>query len=96
MTEDEAKTKWCPHIRPNKGDFEIAPYAGSWCIGAECMAWRWLPFNALDPLYIEAIKKCEDEGMKPPQAAKHVNANRADFNLPTEPFEGYCGLAGKP
>ncbi len=32
MTEDEAKTKWCPHVRmAEHGDF---------CLGSDCMAWR--------------------------------------------------------
>jgi hypothetical protein len=33
MTEDEAKTKWCPKIE-HRG----------WgkCIGSGCMAWRWM------------------------------------------------------
>jgi hypothetical protein len=33
MTEDEAKTKWCPKIE-HRG----------WgkCIGSGCMAWRWI------------------------------------------------------
>ena len=46
MTEEEAKSKWCPHVRS---------YAGGWnadsshriptvarCIGSDCMAWRWV------------------------------------------------------
>lgn len=30
MTEEEAKTKWCPFAR-----IDIC------CIGSRCMAWRW-------------------------------------------------------
>lgn len=33
MTEEEAKTKWCPQ-------FGSAHEPGR-CIGSECMAWRW-------------------------------------------------------
>lgn len=90
MTEDEAKTKWCPSSKGPNGGF-------AQCITSDCMWWRWLPFQALDPLYIEAIKICETaRDMKPPQAAKYVNAHRGEFGLPIDPFEGYCGLAGKP
>jgi len=88
MNEDEAKKKWCPFV-----------HAGNtlYCIGGSCMAWRWIPFQANDPAYIAALKICEhDSKMKPAQAAKFVNEHRAEFNLPTEPFDGYCGLAGVP
>jgi hypothetical protein len=34
MTEDEAKTKWCPYKR---GEL----YDGTRCIASACMAWRW-------------------------------------------------------
>lgn len=45
MTEDEAKTKWCPHVRV--GDKAVNRYfdgfpSHSYCIGSECMAWRWI------------------------------------------------------
>lgn len=53
MTEDEAKTKWCPMVRAGidagmavnhhvdmrpKGD---GVYDQSRCIGSGCMMWRW-------------------------------------------------------
>lgn len=45
-TEDEAKKKWCPMARcggnvgcnRGGGDFASGPY----CIGSDCMMWRWL------------------------------------------------------
>jgi hypothetical protein len=76
MTEDEAKTKWCPHVRHtalpmSNGDAavydnrssEVAFHVAGCCIASACMAWRWLD----DPEALEG-----------------------------EPYEGYCGLAGRP
>tara|TARA_R110000868_G_scaffold182850_1_gene423994 strand:+ start:354 stop:530 length:177 start_codon:yes stop_codon:yes gene_type:complete len=56
------------------------------------MAWRWLPLMVDD-----AVKKATLE--LPPDrkvAAVHVNANRAQYELPTDPYLGFCGLAGVP
>ena len=44
MTEEEAKTKWCPHNREEprfvRHVSEIHPHAPNRCIGSACMAWR--------------------------------------------------------
>ncbi len=47
MTEDKAKTKWCPFVRMspqsatnNRGDYHPNPGNVN-CIGSACMAWRW-------------------------------------------------------
>ncbi len=54
MTEDEAKQRWCPHVRYPSGtnsavnrigvaNFGVANFIEeeTKCIGSDCMAWRW-------------------------------------------------------
>ena len=105
MTEDEAKTKWCPHVR-----FHTTMDDGTWsnrlgglpltcCLGSGCLAWRWLPLMADKAFAAAIIKAAADIGDKSEnkqKATKHVMENRAEYGLPTVPFDGYCGLAGKP
>lgn len=52
LTEDEAKTKWCPFarvVRSNAGAMSAVnrdgpkPDPRALCIGSECMAWRHFP-----------------------------------------------------
>lgn len=86
MTEDEAKTKWCPFYRtcasghymldnraPNDpGHAESAPPFDRYhCIGSACIAWR-----ATD----------NEGGPWSPDEEKE----------PVSKPAGYCGLAGKP
>ena len=50
MTEDEAKTKWCPHVRyaipsevawvANKYDHPVH-MEKCMCIASDCMMWEW-------------------------------------------------------
>jgi hypothetical protein len=88
MTEDEAKTKWCPFARYDSGDGApsnrwkqslpasepdaLNPVACR-CIGSACMAWRWQPAGSMDR----------------PTRTGPGNASVARTR-------GYCGLAGSP
>lgn len=89
MTEDEAKTKWCPfaHVREDVRSETVTN--GGWpvligrvssnrpgepCLGAACMAWRW--------------------DFTPSQAEQY--AKDAPRSHALKPFvgRGHCGLAG--
>ncbi len=84
MTEEEAKTKWCPQMAMHalacdetcrrKGE-EYAPgIIAARCIGSACMAWRfgqWIETETFNPQKIERVYT-SDSG------------------------HGYCGLAGRP
>lgn len=91
MTEEEAKTKWCPHARvdstaSNRPDSYPGHDIGSgkWptCIGSACMAWRWVAsiptFQKVDPL----------------NPLSTYSKTRA-YSAPA-PTHGFCGLAGQP
>ena len=48
MTEDEAKTKWCPMVRSSDLEKDVDNCyikdrnpTYSRCIGSDCMMWRW-------------------------------------------------------
>ena len=41
MTENEAKSKWCPMVRADGGVNNRADeYTGTNCVGRACMMWR--------------------------------------------------------
>jgi hypothetical protein len=59
MTEEEAKSKWCPHARVSDDEAGDGATGGNnrWlrarsaeecmCIGSGCMAWRWRDLNSI-------------------------------------------------
>ena len=80
MTEDVAKTKWCPMIREelsckgsiNRWDGEAYEYGEEFsCIASSCMMWRW----TITP--------------------EVQRANNSQNPCGSIVADGYCGLAGK-
>lgn len=89
VTEEEAKTKWCPEVRTGltagmavNRHIADAPgakdgvYDETRCIGSACMAWRWHAWTAYVP-------SAEPE-------AHFVAEARVSFT------HGFCGKAGAP
>lgn len=86
LTEEQARTKWCPFVRfhGTPSDDSISNRHGwfdndnpgmSRCIGSVCMAWRMKLSPATE-------RKAEAEFRKGGQRIGEA--------------EGYCGLAGTP
>lgn len=80
MTEDEAKTKWCPFLRLAEG--------ATRCRASDCMAWRQLGWVPVD--MVRAARK--DHGLSFDEAVAKVREQVS--REPGE--HGYCGLAGLP
>lgn len=100
LTEAEARTVHCggPDLCGTK-DVNKYGELTRMCEGSKCMNWRWQPLMVTAE-WIAAVRKRADEMKEQtpgrPKAAAYVNAHRSEFNLPDQPFRGYCGLAGKP
>lgn len=87
MTEDDAKTKWCPFARPGQvqpadcGEIRGNRFmdgsidTGALCIGSACMAWR-------------------KTGAKFKDARTGRLSDRDMTGHGTWIDDGYCGLAG--
>lgn len=105
MTEEEAKTKWCPFTRAadlegNRGLVSGHEHPQTMCIGSACMAWRWEPDTKRGPGPLEEKKL-------PPGSARELGRRAGFVWVPGKredegvtwglfPRIGFCGLAGKP
>lgn len=106
LTEDEAKTRWCPFARYalNAGGVnrwkqslpEDEPHALNpvpWrCIASACMAWRtsWLYDDAPVGMKPSDDPSWVEHGT--PRGQGGAVTHRRDWKRPV----GFCGLAGKP
>lgn len=90
MTEEEAKTKWCPFASARVVRWDVNAIWGdpptNACIASACMAWRWRVMTPAERS--QAIGHQTRLGDTFDEAVSKVN--RWDGK------DGYCGLAGAP
>jgi len=105
MTEDEAKTKWCPHaiashtnprqrhyLDSDGGSTEpTGPFIFN-CLGNQCSQWRWHEPKRT-AAFLEAVSAHMRTQSKPNFNAS-VQAVYAETGGQFERIEGFCGLAG--
>jgi len=86
MTEEDAKTKWCPFVRFYNTDAYIPSEEqlkqASRCIGSACMAWRIE--------HIDKVPTGKITAQKGGGSMYHMAPEYEDVP------HGYCGLAGRP
>ena len=93
MTEDEAKTKWCPHARTARDGEDFAANRDRdgvpidrkhTCITSDCMAWRevWEDIPILK----------NGRAVAPGEAYFKRDVAKTNRHL----LGGFCGLAGAP
>lgn len=104
VTEEEAKTKWCPFARVRRhgiagsaafnrfvdSEAECDTAAGSNCVGSDCMAWR---ISQQEPEVYYTLRGVEVGigevvSWEDQNLLKRCERKRAPV--------GFCGLAGAP
>ena len=111
MTEDEAKTKWCPqyqvaasatsnqHSSTDHRTVNNRPaHEQSRCIGSGCMAWR---VSGHSPECTDVQNMAIGQKPKPVEGKVWRRVHRddeaaKDWQWQLYATEGFCGLAGRP
>jgi|HubBroStandDraft_1064217.scaffolds.fasta_scaffold778719_2 hypothetical protein len=91
VTEDDAKTKWCPFTRVGEqasGAAENRPDGSFNCIGSACMAWRWK--DDIERRWTQDAP--EGDGWQRVEAIGGVAHWVRTHKTP----HGFCGIAGHP
>jgi hypothetical protein len=103
VTEDEAKTKWCPFARQmvslEKGGIPMSGFSANrfnedrvaTCLGSACMAWRWHGYEAT---VFRLNARGEDAYHFPVIDPAPFLAKPAEFRVEPAHQGGYCGLSG--
>jgi hypothetical protein len=108
MTEDEAKTKWCPFARidpqqPGSWGNRPASHMGVHCIASACMAWRWGTPD-WETYWTDnefpggnALQRVRPDGTGWEVVSKTAyETHRTEWRRRVRGENGYCGLAGQP
>lgn len=95
LTEEEAKTKWCPLARyddninrDGTNDAEFSP-----CIASACMAWRASTSFDNDAIILEhSVPEWEANGWK---VLERLEGGNVQLAHPRK-GSGFCGAFGRP
>ncbi|KAA1057196.1 hypothetical protein [Azospirillum argentinense] len=91
MTEEEARTKWCPHARQSTDNFTTYNRSESGkvddscnCVASDCAAWRWMSAHSADDFDLVDVP------------GDPIGALVRRRNYEGEARRGFCGAFGKP
>ena len=107
ISEADAKTKWCPFSRVPFGNGTVSGNRGfdghpsgeeTLCVGADCMAWRWIGPELETADKFKMGERPDGEGWECtlPDAGRDKFENNSRWSRPYPHRDGFCGMAGKP
>lgn len=100
LTEEEAKTKWCPQMAHHelacdeterRGQTNIGGVIAARCIASECMAWRF-EGTRTETVWIDPKPTPQQEADAAERGESYCKPHYAETRVKT----GYCGLASRP